>query len=66
MTIPQQPPETEIPLPREPGDETPPDGPTPDLPPEVPPGREPGWPSDPVDAPMRAPGENPDVETELS
>lgn len=64
MTIPQQPPD-EIPTPREPGQETPPEGPAPDLPDEAPPLREPGWPSDPVDAPLRTPDENPDVETEL-
>ena len=50
-TIPQPPPEGEIPVPREPGGHIPPEGPIPD-PPEAPPGRE--------------PGDNPDVETDLS
>ncbi len=66
VTIPQQPPEGEIPVPREPGSEMPPDGPTPDLPPpEAPPGHEPDWPPGTEDAPLRAPDENPDIETEL-
>jgi hypothetical protein len=44
MTIPQQPPEPEIPPQREPGIEIPPDGPTPDLPPEeYPQSEEPGY-----------------------
>ena len=66
MTIPQQPPEGEIPVPREPGQEIPPDGPVPDLPPEAPPSHEPDWRTPGTeDAPMREPGDNPDVETEL-
>ena len=65
MTIPQQPPDEEIRLPREPGSEPPPDGPIPDLPPEAPPGNEPDYPPGTEDVPFRMPGENPDVETEL-
>jgi hypothetical protein len=60
MTIPQPPPDTELPNPGDPGapDEIPPQ--------EIPPGRDP----EPVipgsDEPaIRLPGENPDVETEL-
>ena len=44
MTIPQQPPEPDVPPQREPGIEIPPEGPTPDLPPqEYPPSEEPGY-----------------------
>lgn len=66
MTIPQQPPEGEIPVPREPGQENSPDGPVPDLPPEAPPSHEPDWRTPGTeDAPMREPGDNPDLETDL-
>jgi hypothetical protein len=62
MTIEQPPPEREIP----PG---PPEPDEPEVPPEVPPRHEPEWraPGGPdiTDAPMRLPGENPDVETEI-
>lgn len=79
MTIPNLPPDPngnpEPPDPREPTPDVPPEGPIPDEPPstEIPPEypgidepawRAPGTPAD-SDAPMRMPGDNPDVETEL-
>ena len=72
MTIPNVPPDEEYPEAperREPSPNLPPDGPTPETPPEYPQNDEPGWKapgsSEDQDAPMRMPGENPDVETEL-
>ena len=77
--VPPDPEYPEVPGRREPSPDLPPDGPTPDQPeiPELPPSEappefpsidEPSWvpgtPED-YDAPMRLPGENPDVETEL-
>lgn len=64
MTIPNMPPDNEVPD-REPGQEVPPDGPTPsDAPVE-----EPGWQAPGADEghdpPMRMPSDNPDVETEI-
>ncbi len=57
--------EGEIPVPREPGGDIPPEGPIPD-PPEAPPGHEPDWRTPGTeDVPIREPGDNPDVETEL-
>lgn len=81
MTIPNVPPDPEMPdapgrrepSPDLPSPDLPPDGPDPEIPPsEAPPEfpsiDEPSWvpgtPED-YDAPMRLPGENPDVETEL-
>ncbi len=66
MTIPQQPPELEIPERREPGIDIPPDGPTPDLPPpefpdtNEPDYRAPGTEEEPLDLPR----ENPNVQTD--
>ncbi len=57
MTIPQQPPELEVPERREPGIDIPPDGPTPDLPPpefpdtNEPDYRAPGTEEEPLDLP---------------
>ena len=71
MTIPNVPPDDrefpETPDRREPSPDRPPDGPDPDVPPEYPPTQDPGMdlPGTGTDAPMRMPGENPDVETEL-
>ena len=63
MTIPQPPPDIELPNPSDPGVPATPD----EIPPgEMPPGREPE-PEIPGsdEPPMRMPGENPDVETEI-
>lgn len=62
MTIPQPPPDIELPNPGDPGVPTAPD----EIPPEMPPGREPE-PEIPGsdEPPIRLPGENPDVETEI-
>lgn len=61
MSIPQQPPESEIPERREPGIDIPPEGPTPDLPPpefpdmNEPDYRAPGTEDQPVDLPRQEP-----------
>ncbi len=62
MTIPQQPPDEEVPTPLDPNDPPPPEGPGLDLPRDAP-GQEPDVPGS--EAPLRAPGENPDVEMDL-
>jgi hypothetical protein len=69
MTIPQQPPDTELPDPEEPGSETPWEEPIPGDTPEYPTRQEPEWraPGAPEhsDIPLRAPSESPDAETTL-
>ena len=62
VTIPLPPPDTELPNPGDPGTPAPEEIP----PQEIPPGREPEPELPETDEPpMRMPGENPDVETEL-
>jgi hypothetical protein len=63
VTIPQPPPDIELPNPGDPGVPTTPDEMPPD---DMPPGREP-MPEIPGadEPPIRLPGENPDVETEI-
>jgi hypothetical protein len=68
VTIPQPPPDIELPNPGDPGVPTVPDEvPPEETPPrEIPPGREPDPEMPGTDEPpIRLPGENPDVETEL-
>jgi hypothetical protein len=67
VTIPQPPPDIELPNPGDPGVPTVPDEVPPEEPPqEIPPGREPDpWIPGSNEPPIRMPGENPDVETEL-
>jgi hypothetical protein len=68
VTIPQPPPDIEVPNPGDPGVPTlPDDAPPEEKPPqEVPPPSEPGpGIPGPEAPPIRLPGENPDVETEL-
>lgn len=62
MTIPQQPPDREIPEPGQPETDIPPEGPIPESPPEFPEQREPDWRAPgSEDAPMRGPGEEMDA-----
>ena len=62
MTIPQEPPNTNVPEIDVPDPAPDPGG----VPPGIPPlGPGPDWREPEMDPPMRMPGENPDVETEL-